>query len=87
MLPSVCAIAATDHDDALLCRSYNAFDVPCWSGDPGIWPRASAHLAGCLLEGVLGLRVVQLDGLDAAQIVQVPRQLLLLPRRLRPLCL
>ena len=50
-------------------------------------PCTLAHLAGCLLEGVLGLRVIQLDGLDAAQIVYVSRQLLLLPRRLRPLSL
>jgi hypothetical protein len=38
-------------------------------------PRAAAHLAGGLLQGVPRGGVVQLDGQDAAVVVQVPRRL------------
>lgn len=43
------------------------------------------HLAGGLLEAVLGLGVLELDGADAAQVVQVAAQLLRAARHLRPL--
>ena len=46
-----------------------------------------SHLAGCLLEAVLGIGVVQRDGPDAAQVVQVAAQLRVLPALLWALCL
>ena len=43
------------------------------------------HLAEGLLQAVLGVGVLELDGADAAQVVQVAAQLLRTARHLRPL--
>ena len=59
--------------------------------ESGVAVRVSAEvcadLASGLLEAVFGLSVLELDGTDAAQVVQVPAQLLRAARRFRPLCL
>ena len=47
---------------------------------------ATAHLAGSLLQVVPGVCVLQLNGLDSAQVVQVAAVLGVTATLLRPLC-
>lgn len=72
--PTLAALPTTKQDtDFLIVQA--AISTPPRQMDVS----RQSHLASCLLEAVLGICVVQRDGPDATQVVQVAAQLCVLP--------